>query len=66
MPKPVFMKRGMYIVPHDAVLAVYIINSSHQQEKHYSNTNRKKKGKVVPLLNLIKHYAMKAYGGVDV
>jgi hypothetical protein len=26
----------------------------------------KKKGKVDPVLNLIKHYAMKAYGGVDV
>jgi hypothetical protein len=26
----------------------------------------KKKDKVVPVLNLIKHYAMKAYGGVDV
>jgi hypothetical protein len=26
----------------------------------------KKKGKVVPVINLIKHYAMKAYGGVDV
>jgi hypothetical protein len=25
----------------------------------------KVKGKVVPVLNLIKHYAMKAYGGVD-
>jgi hypothetical protein len=25
-----------------------------------------KKGKVVPVLNLIKHYAMKAYGGVNV
>jgi hypothetical protein len=25
-----------------------------------------KKGKVVPALNLIKHYAMKAYGVVDV
>jgi hypothetical protein len=25
-----------------------------------------KKGKVVPVLNLIKHYAMKVYGGVDV
>jgi hypothetical protein len=25
-----------------------------------------KKGKVVPVLNLVKHYAMKAYGGVDV
>jgi hypothetical protein len=24
------------------------------------------KGKVVPVLNLIKHSAMKAYGGVDV
>jgi hypothetical protein len=24
------------------------------------------KGKVVPVLNLIKHYAMKAYWGVDV
>jgi hypothetical protein len=24
------------------------------------------KGKVVPVFNLIKHYAMKAYGGVDV
>jgi hypothetical protein len=24
------------------------------------------KCKVVPVLNLIKHYAMKAYGGVDV
>jgi hypothetical protein len=24
------------------------------------------KGKVVPVLNLIKHYAMKTYGGVDV
>jgi hypothetical protein len=28
--------------------------------------NSKKKGKVVPVLNLIKHYAMKAYGVVDV
>jgi hypothetical protein len=27
---------------------------------------KKGKGKVVPALNLIKHYAMKAYGGVDV
>jgi hypothetical protein len=26
----------------------------------------KKKGKVVPLLNLLKHFAMKAYGGADV
>jgi hypothetical protein len=26
----------------------------------------KKKDKVVPSLNLIKHYAMKAYGVVDV
>jgi hypothetical protein len=26
----------------------------------------KGKGKVVPVLNLIKHYAVKAYGGVDV
>jgi hypothetical protein len=26
----------------------------------------KVKGEVVPMLNLIKHYAMKAYGGVDV
>jgi hypothetical protein len=26
----------------------------------------KVKGKVVPVLNLIKHYAMKAYEGVDV
>jgi hypothetical protein len=26
----------------------------------------KKKGNVVPVLNLIKHYAMKAYGGVNV
>jgi hypothetical protein len=26
----------------------------------------KVKGKVVPVLNLIKHYAMKMYGGVDV
>jgi hypothetical protein len=25
-----------------------------------------KKGKVLLMLNLIKHYAMKAYGGVDV
>jgi Na+-transporting NADH:ubiquinone oxidoreductase subunit NqrE len=25
-----------------------------------------KVSKVVPVLNLIKHYAMKAYGGVDV
>jgi hypothetical protein len=24
------------------------------------------KGKVVPVFNLIKHYALKAYGGVDV
>jgi hypothetical protein len=27
---------------------------------------KKVKGKVVPVLNLIKHYAMKAYGEVDV
>jgi hypothetical protein len=26
----------------------------------------KVKGKFAPVLNLIKHYAMKAYGGVDV
>jgi hypothetical protein len=26
----------------------------------------KVKGKVVPVLNLIKHYTMKAYGGVDI
>jgi hypothetical protein len=25
-----------------------------------------KNGKVVPVLNLIKHYSMKEYGGVDV
>jgi hypothetical protein len=30
------------------------------------NVKSKKVGKVVPVLNLIKHYAMKAYGGVDV
>jgi hypothetical protein len=30
------------------------------------NYKKGKKGKVVPVLNLIKHYAMKAYGGVDV
>jgi hypothetical protein len=29
-------------------------------------TKVKKEGKVVPVLNLIKDYAMKAYGGVDV
>jgi hypothetical protein len=34
----------------------YMLPSRHQ----------KKKGKVVPVLNLIKHYTMKAYGGVDV
>jgi hypothetical protein len=27
---------------------------------------KKKKGKVVPVLGVIKHYTMKAYGGVDV
>jgi hypothetical protein len=27
---------------------------------------KKVKGKVVPVLNLIKHYAMEVYGGVDV
>jgi hypothetical protein len=30
------------------------------------DTSKVKKGKVVPVLNLIKHYAMKAYGGMDV
>jgi hypothetical protein len=25
-----------------------------------------KKGKGIPVLNVFKHYAMKAYGGVDV
>jgi hypothetical protein len=30
------------------------------------NIRGKVKGKVLPVLNLIKHYAMKAYGGVDV
>jgi hypothetical protein len=29
-------------------------------------TGKSKKGKVVPVLNEFKHYAMKAYGGVDV
>jgi hypothetical protein len=28
--------------------------------------NEGKKAEVVPLLNEFKHYAMKAYGGVDV
>jgi hypothetical protein len=32
----------------------------------YNYHKGKVKGKVVPVLNLIKHYAMKAYGGVDV
>jgi hypothetical protein len=31
-----------------------------------NRTHKSKKGKVVPVLNLIKHYAMKAYEGVDV
>jgi hypothetical protein len=33
---------------------------------HFLHPKKKGKGKVVPVLNLIKHYAMKAYGGVDV
>jgi hypothetical protein len=32
----------------------------------HSIKGKKGKGKVVAVLNLIKHYAMKAYGGVDV
>jgi hypothetical protein len=39
------------------------------QTKHRFKTQElanKGKGKVVPVLNWIKHYAMKAYGGVDV
>jgi hypothetical protein len=36
---------------------IYICGQSYSESK---------KGKVVPVLNLIKHYAMKAYGGVDV
>jgi hypothetical protein len=39
-------------------------------QKKLSNTSwfrlRGKKDKVVPVFNLIKHYKMKAYGGVDV
>jgi hypothetical protein len=33
---------------------------------HLNWKKMKVKGKVVPVLNLSKHYAMKAYGGVDV
>jgi hypothetical protein len=34
--------------------------------KYTESIKKGKIGKVVPVLNLIKHYAMKAYGGVDV
>jgi hypothetical protein len=35
--------------------------------KYVKNAVEKgKKGKVVPVLNELQHYAMKAYGGVDV
>jgi hypothetical protein len=37
-----------------------------EQEMGFFWEKGKKKGKVVPVLNLIKHYAIKAYGGVDV
>jgi hypothetical protein len=47
-----------------------MINKSNIQSKTPSRVTHicgsKKKGKVVPVLNLFKHYAMKAYGGVDV
>jgi hypothetical protein len=32
----------------------------------YASGKDKVKGKVVPVLNEFKHYAMKVYGGVDV
>jgi hypothetical protein len=46
--------------PKTFFLCVYILAAIYRtHEKTY-------KGKVFPVLNLIKHYAMKAYGEVDV
>jgi hypothetical protein len=38
----------------------------HPNARRLKKTWPGKKSKVVSVLNLIKHYAMKAYGGVDV
>jgi hypothetical protein len=42
---------------------IYVLNNELETK---AIQNCKGKGKVVPVLNLIKHYAMKAYGEVDV
>jgi hypothetical protein len=42
------------------------VENNDQYNKKLTKFWTKVKVKVVPVLNLIKHYAMKAYGGVDV
>jgi hypothetical protein len=44
----------------------YKLNICYREKLFCMFISKGKKGKVVPVLNLIKHYAMKAYGGVDV
>jgi hypothetical protein len=39
---------------------------SQEKSVSFVRKGKKKKSEVVPVLNLIKHYAMKPYGGVDV
>jgi hypothetical protein len=39
------------------------VREVNKLENEYFKTSKKSN---VPVLNLIKHYAMKAYGGVDV
>jgi hypothetical protein len=50
--------------------AFLAVSETHMSCLFFSGGNvikrKKVKSKVVPVLNLIKHYAMKAYGGVDV
>jgi hypothetical protein len=60
-----------FVVSADRVAVFWLPNNVkflHATEKcsRRSYKVKKGKGKVVPVLNLIKHYAMKAYGGVDV
>jgi hypothetical protein len=47
-------------------MIIYVASFARIKELLGQLTIYSSKGKVVPVLNLIKHYAMKAYEGVDV
>jgi hypothetical protein len=58
----------MFMAAEDTGLFSLTVEMTSCQQGRISKSalSVKVKGKVVPVLNLIKHYAIKAYGGVDV